>query len=85
MIPAKVSDDTLMKIAKNYRINRFPVAVWRHRKTRGVLLRCGGLTKSIVAAAVKAGLEAMPSQNVSTTNLDEKFFTEIGMLNSPSE
>eukprot|EP00794_Sanderia_malayensis_P018071 gene18071-19880_t len=75
---AKVSDDTLMKIAKNYRLNRFPVAVWRHRKTRGVLLRSGAMNKGVIAAALKAGVEGVPSQGLSSANLslDEKFFTE---------
>ena len=80
VIPAKVSDDTLLKIAKNYRVNRFPVAVWRHRRSKGVLLRCGGLTKGVIAAAVKAGVEGVQPQRMSVTNLslDEKFYSELG-------
>ena len=81
MTPAKVSDDTLMKIAKNYRINRFPVALWRHRRSKGVLLRSGGMNKGVIAAVLKASSEGVPSQSLSSSNLslDEKFFSEIGM------
>ena len=78
--PAKVSDDIIMKIAKNYRANRLPVAVWRHRRSKGTLLRCGGLTKGMVAAAVKAGTEGMQNHRMSIANssLDEKFYSELG-------
>merc|ERR1719447_277030 len=32
--PSKISDDSIMKVSKNYRLSRFPVAVWKHKKTR---------------------------------------------------
>ena len=69
-----------MKIAKNYRANRLPVAVWRHRRSKGALLRCGGLTKGMVTAAIKAGMEGTQGQRVSITNssLDERFYSELG-------
>jgi len=77
--PAKISDDIIMKIAKNYRANRLPVAVWRHRRSKGALLRCGGLTKGMVTAAIKAGMEGTQGQRVSITNssLDERFYSEL--------
>ncbi|XP_065070584.1 myotubularin-related protein 5-like [Rhopilema esculentum] len=76
---AKISDDIIMKIAKNYRINRLPVPVWRHRRSKGVLLRCGGLTKGVIAAALKAGLEGTQNDRISLTNpsLDERFYSEL--------
>ena len=82
VIPAKVSDDMVMKIAKNYRANRLPVAVWRHRRSKGTLLRCGGLTKGMVAAAIKAGTEGTQNHRMSIANssLDERFYSELGMF-----
>ena len=39
MTPSKISDDSIMKVSKNYRLSRFPVAVWKHKRTKGTLLR----------------------------------------------
>lgn len=71
-----------MKIPKNYRANRLPVAVWRHRRSKGTLLRCGGLTKGIVAAALRAGSEGTEAHRLSVSNigLDERFFSGLGWL-----
>ena len=81
MTPAKVSDDIMMKIQKNYRANRLPVAVWRHRRSKGTLLRCGGLTKGVIAAAVKAGTDGTsdPRMSIANASFDERFFSEIGI------
>ena len=45
-----------------------------------MLLRCGGLTKGVIAAVLKAGLEGTQNDRISLTNLslDEKFYSELG-------
>ena len=75
-----MSDDTIIRVAKSHRLNRFPVAVWRHRKTKGILLRSGGISRGVMSAVLKSGLGGIGSQGLSTASVteDERFFSEIG-------
>ena len=70
-----------MKVAKNHRLNRFPVAVWKHKRTRGTLLRSGITTKSVLAAVLRTGLGGRQTSGNHSANVtdDEQFFSEIGM------
>ena len=69
-----------MKVSKNHRLNRFPVTIWRHRRTKGTLLRSGAISRSVLAAILRIGVTA-PGQTNEALNVsdDERFFTEIGM------
>lgn len=79
VVPSPIKDDVLLKVAKNHRLSRFPVAVWRHRKTKGTLLRSGTINKSLLTAVLKTGLGGQQTQGYHSANItdDEKFFTEI--------
>lgn len=80
VIPSKVADDTILKVAKNHKLNRFPVAIWRNKRTKGTLLRCGTVAKNILSAILRASLIHNRVQGNLNTNVtdDEKYFSEIG-------
>ena len=80
VIPSKVADDMILKVAKNHKLNRFPVAIWRNKRTKGTLLRCGVVAKNILSAVLRASLVHNRIQGNLNTNVtdDEKYFSEIG-------
>ena len=82
VIPCRVTDDSLIKIAKNHRLNRFPAAVWRHKRTKGTLLRSGVINKSVLTAVLRTGLGGRQTAGNHSANItdDEQFFSEIGMF-----
>uniref|UniRef100_A0A8C5QBF1 SET binding factor 1 n=1 Tax=Leptobrachium leishanense TaxID=445787 RepID=A0A8C5QBF1_9ANUR len=43
IVPQSIQDNTLQKISRCYRQNRFPVVCWRSSRSKAVLLRSGGL------------------------------------------
>ena len=82
MIPCRVTDDSLMKVAKNHRLNRFPAAVWINKRTQGTLLRSGTINKSVLTAVLRTGLGGKQTTGNHSANVtdDEQFFSEIGTL-----
>lgn len=42
VVPSGITDETIARISKSYRSNRFPAVVWRHPSTKALLLRSGG-------------------------------------------
>ena len=80
--PSRISDDAIMKVSKNYRLSRFPVAVWKHKKTKGTLLRSGGINKAVLSAALKSelGVKQATTNNAVNVTEDAIFFSEIGTL-----
>lgn len=80
VVPHRISDDTLLKVAKNHRLSRFPVAVWRHKRTKGTLLRSGALNKSVLQAILRTSLGSNQTQGNLSSNVteDEKLYSEIG-------
>lgn len=42
-MPQSIQDNTIQRISRCYRQNRFPVVCWRNSRTKAVLLRSGGL------------------------------------------
>lgn len=43
IIPQSIQDNTVQRISRCYRQNRFPVVCWRNSRTKALLLRSGGL------------------------------------------
>uniref|UniRef100_A0A670ZW65 SET binding factor 1 n=1 Tax=Pseudonaja textilis TaxID=8673 RepID=A0A670ZW65_PSETE len=60
IIPQGIQDNTVQRISRCYRQNRFPVVCWRNSRTKAVLLRSGGLHGKGVVGLFK-------SQNVPAT------------------
>uniref|UniRef100_UPI00358EB3F8 myotubularin-related protein 5 n=1 Tax=Myxine glutinosa TaxID=7769 RepID=UPI00358EB3F8 len=53
IVPQSIQDVTLHKIASCYRHNRFPVVLWRHTRTKAVLLRSSAAHGKGVAGLFK--------------------------------
>ncbi|XP_047135249.1 myotubularin-related protein 13 isoform X1 [Hydra vulgaris] len=79
VVPSRVVDDTIMKVSKNHRLNRFPVVVWSHKRTKGALLRSGSISKSVLTSVLKGSLNTNQVSNYNSSNIseDEKMFSEI--------
>lgn len=60
IVPQSIQDNTIQRISRCYRQNRFPVVCWRNSRTKAVLLRSGGLHGKGVVGLFK-------SQNAPTT------------------
>ncbi|NWX92840.1 MTMR5 protein, partial [Nothoprocta pentlandii] len=81
IVPQSIQDNTIQRISRCYRQNRFPVVCWRNARTKAVLLRSGGLHgkgvvglfKAVTPAAVPAG----PSQTDSTSLEQEKYLQAV--------
>lgn len=43
IVPQSIQDNTIQRISRCYRQNRFPVVCWRNSRTKAALLRSGGL------------------------------------------
>lgn len=54
IVPQNIQDNTIQRISRCYRQNRFPVVCWRNARTKAVLLRSGGLHGKGVAGLFKA-------------------------------
>ncbi|XP_043944593.1 myotubularin-related protein 5 [Protopterus annectens] len=79
IVPQTIQDNTIQKISRCYRQNRFPVVCWRNSRTKAVLLRSAGLHGKGVAGLFKAqnAPSAVQSQTDSTSLEQEKFFQAI--------
>ena len=81
VIPQSISDDTLLRVAKNHRQGRFPVAIWRHTKNKATLLRAGGIERSSMASLIRSGIGSTTSggQSIPSSSLEqEKLFGAVG-------
>ena len=87
VVPQTISDDSILRIAKNHRQGRFPVAVWRHQRTKATLLRAGGIERSTISSLMRqtraVGVGNISSHSISTSASaeQEKFFAAVGRLN----
>ncbi|XP_056429027.1 myotubularin-related protein 5 isoform X6 [Hyla sarda] len=79
IVPQPIQDNTLQKISRCYRQNRFPVVCWRSPRTKAVLLRSGGLHGKGVAGLFKSPntAGAGPSQTDSTSLEQEKYLQAV--------
>ncbi|XP_028407553.1 myotubularin-related protein 5-like [Dendronephthya gigantea] len=58
VVPHQVSDDSILRVAKNHRQMRFPVATWRNKTNSAVLLRSSAIERSSVASIIRTGVAA---------------------------
>ncbi|XP_069085535.1 myotubularin-related protein 5 isoform X10 [Pleurodeles waltl] len=79
IVPQSIQDNTIQKISRCYRQNRFPVICWRNSRTKAVLLRSGGLHGKGVVGLFKSqnAPAAGPSQTDSTSLEQEKYLQAI--------
>uniref|UniRef100_A0A8B9T723 SET binding factor 1 n=1 Tax=Anas platyrhynchos TaxID=8839 RepID=A0A8B9T723_ANAPL len=81
IVPQSIQDNTIQRISRCYRQNRFPVVCWRNSRTKAVLLRSGGLHgKGVVGPLQSAdalGSLPGPSQTDSTSLEQEKYLQAV--------
>ncbi|KAM4747939.1 myotubularin-related protein 5 [Rhinophrynus dorsalis] len=79
IVPQSIQDNTLQKISRCYRQNRFPVVCWRSPRSKAVLLRSGGLHGKGVVGLFKSTntTTAGPSQTDSTSLEQEKYLQAV--------
>ncbi|NXG04547.1 MTMR5 protein, partial [Sakesphorus luctuosus] len=79
IVPQSVPDNTIQRISRCYRQNRFPVVCWRNARTKAVLLRSGGLHGKGVVGLFKSqnAPTAGPSQTDSTSLEQEKYLQAV--------
>ncbi|XP_053318751.1 myotubularin-related protein 5 isoform X6 [Spea bombifrons] len=79
IVPQSIQDNTLQKISRCYRQNRFPVVCWRSSRSKAVLLRSGGLHGKGVVGLFKSPNTTTtgPSQTDSTSLEQEKYLQAV--------
>ncbi|NXD17462.1 MTMR5 protein, partial [Nothocercus nigrocapillus] len=87
IVPQSIQDNTIQRISRCYRQNRFPVVCWRNSRTKAVLLRSGGLhSKGVVGLfksqnAPTAG--ASPSPATDSTSLEQEKYLQAVINSMP--
>ncbi|XP_053925663.1 myotubularin-related protein 5 [Cuculus canorus] len=79
IVPQSIQDNTIQRISRCYRHNRFPVICWRHSRTKAVLLRSGGLHGKGVVGLFKSqnAPTGGPSPTDSTALEQEKYLQAV--------
>uniref|UniRef100_A0A8C3XWD7 SET binding factor 1 n=1 Tax=Chelydra serpentina TaxID=8475 RepID=A0A8C3XWD7_CHESE len=81
IVPQSIQDNTIQRISRCYRQNRFPVVCWRNSRTKAVLLRSGGLHGKGVVGLFKSQnaptAGTCPSQTDSTSLEQEKYLQAV--------
>ena len=86
VVPQSISDDSILRIAKNHRQGRFPVAVWRHQRNKATLLRAGGMERSTIGSIMRqhksVGSTSVTSHAISSSASveQEKYLAAVGRL-----
>uniref|UniRef100_A0A674JZB6 SET binding factor 1 n=1 Tax=Terrapene triunguis TaxID=2587831 RepID=A0A674JZB6_9SAUR len=81
IVPQSIQDNTIQRISRCYRQNRFPVICWRNSRTKAVLLRSGGLHGKGVVGLFKSQnaptAGTCQSQTDSTSLEQEKYLQAV--------
>lgn len=86
VVPQSISDDSILRIAKNHRQGRFPVAVWRHQRNKATLLRAGSIERSTIGSIMRhhktVGGTSVASHAISSSASveQEKYLAAVGRL-----
>ena len=84
LVPQSISDDSILRIARNHRQGRFPVAVWRHQYNKATLLRAGGIERSTIGSIMRqtktvSGSGVTHHAISSSASVEqEKYFAAVG-------
>lgn len=83
VVPHSVSDDSILRVAKNHRQTRFPVATWKNRLNKAVLLRSSAIERSSVASIIRSGVAASGGSTdaIRSSNAEQdKYLSAVGKL-----
>ena len=82
VVPQHVTDDSLLRVSKNHRHMRFPVATWRHKVNKfAVLLRSSAIERSSVASIIRSGVAASGGSTdaIRSSNVEQdKYLSAVG-------
>jgi myotubularin-related protein 5/13 len=81
VVPHHVSDDSILRVAKNHRQMRFPVATWKNRVNKAVLLRSSAIERSSVASIIRTGVAASGGSTdaIRSSNVEQdKYLSAVG-------
>uniref|UniRef100_H9GCL9 Uncharacterized protein n=1 Tax=Anolis carolinensis TaxID=28377 RepID=H9GCL9_ANOCA len=85
IVPQTIQDNTIQRISRCYRQNRFPVVCWRNSRTKAALLRSGGLHGKGVAGLFKSPNTPAPGTALlySTSLEQEKYLQAVIKSHGP--
>ncbi|NXG57021.1 MTMR5 protein, partial [Hemiprocne comata] len=86
IVPQSIQDNTIQRISRCYRQNRFPVVCWRSSRTKAVLLRSGGLHGKGVVGLFKsqnAPTTGAPSPPTDSTSLEQEKYLQAVVNSMP--
>ncbi|XP_053572268.1 myotubularin-related protein 5 [Bombina bombina] len=84
IVPQSIQDNTLQKISRCYRQNRFPVVCWRSPRSKAVLLRSGGLHSKGVVGLFKSGNTPTTGQSqTDSTSLEQEKYLQAVVNSMP--
>ena len=63
VVPSALSDDSIRRLAKCHRGLRFPAIVWRHPRTKALLLRSSGFHGKGVMGMIKSSTSQNPRES----------------------
>ncbi|XP_072258077.1 myotubularin-related protein 5 isoform X6 [Pyxicephalus adspersus] len=84
IVPQSIQDNTLQKISRCYKQNRFPVVCWRSPRTKAVLLRSGGLHgKGVVGLFKSTNTTATGQSQTDSTSLEQEKYLQAIVNSMP--
>ncbi|XP_068959032.1 myotubularin-related protein 5 isoform X3 [Petaurus breviceps papuanus] len=84
IVPQSIQDNTLQRISRCYRQNRFPVVCWRSSRSKAVLLRSGGLHGKGVVGLFKAQNAPSPGQSqADSSSLEQEKYLQAVVSSMP--
>uniref|UniRef100_A0A8C6YF45 SET binding factor 1 n=1 Tax=Naja naja TaxID=35670 RepID=A0A8C6YF45_NAJNA len=84
IIPQGIQDNTVQRISRCYRQNRFPVVCWRNSRTKAVLLRSGGLHgKGVVGLFKSQNAPATGTSGADSTSLEQEKYLQAIIHSMP--
>lgn len=71
IVPYKVSDDIMKRMSRFYRFNRFPAIVWKHPRSRALIIRSSAFMSKNMMSALFKGQAGNTNPNPSSNmNID---------------
>uniref|UniRef100_A0A8C0H2I1 SET binding factor 1 n=1 Tax=Chelonoidis abingdonii TaxID=106734 RepID=A0A8C0H2I1_CHEAB len=83
IVPQSIQDNTIQRISRCYRQNRFPVICWRNSRTKAVLLRSGGLHGKGVVGLFKSQNAPTAGTCLYSTSLEQEKYLQAVINSMP--
>lgn len=83
VVPQNVSDDSIRKLCRCYRHNRFPVITWRHPRTKALLLRSGSFHGKGVMGMLKGHQSSTSATSETSATIEQEKLMSAVVHNTP--